>query len=692
MHSVSAPIAHYEVMPYPVTEKLRVDETLYGTTLSDHFRWLEEPSEKTTEWLSQQQQFTLQEIEAMPHVKWLTERWDTLSRYNDSTPPMPCKEGTRHFFRCKTKEQDRWVYYTQKTKEAKPEICVDPNGWPKEHFLDLISASHDGRYVAYGVSEGGNENPVIRILDLETGNHLPDTLDGWKIRSISWCPENAGFFYSAHPLKGTVPEGEEHYWNSAYYHKLGTLRCDDKKVFGSNTDKACYHTAYVTEDTLHEVFSCSKHRKNEVYFRRNNTDEPLTPLVKGFLGSYSVEFYKDQIYILTDEQADMQQIFVASLETPEREKWTLLVPEKEKSKITQCKIIDGRLFVNRLENAYTRIEIYDLKGNFLREVSLPGIGSASFSGYQEARPEVRISYSSFFHPTETFEYDFANDTLTSIHRTPIEVDTSRFETQQVRVTSKDGTAVTMFLLAKKNLVLDGSNPTYLTGYGGFQHSETPGFSSTYLLWLEAGGVVAIPNLRGGGEYGRGWHEAGIKEKKQNVFDDFIASAEYLIAEKYTSPNKLAIQGGSNGGLLVGAVMTQRPDLFRAVLCAVPLLDMIHYHKWGLAKIWEGEYGTSESQEAFRYLLKYSPYHNVKDGTHYPATMITVGENDARVNPCHARKMVARLQEANASSHPILLYHQAASGHSGAATLTDRIKQYALQHAFLMSQLGILVPP
>lgn len=691
MHVSSTHISQYRDLPYPATEKLAVEETLHGMTLRDDYRWLEEPSEKTSQWLVSQQQVTLQQLANTPHVSWLSRRLDALWRYDDSTPPNPSMQGERLFFSCKSKEQERRVYYTQKSKEHEPEVFLDLNKWPKEKSLDLLSVSRDGRYVAYGVADGGNENPEIRIIDLDTAKELSDRVQGWKVRSISWCPGNVGFFYSACPLKGTLPDGEENYWNSAYYHQLGTPASEDKRVFYSSSDKTHYHSAFVTEDTYHEFFYCSKNTKNEVYFRPFGSSEPPTALATGFAGSYSVEFYKDQIYILTDEKADMKQLFVTSIQRPEPSNWRVLIPQKENSKITQFKIIEGRLYVNRLENAYTRLEIYDLEGKFLREISLPGIGSASFSGYQEARPKARISYSSFFHPTETFEYDFVTDTLVSIHQTPVNIDTSRYETKQVWFPSKDGTKVSMFLLANKEVVLDGNNPTYLTGYGGFQRSATPAFSNTYLLWLEAGGVVAIPNLRGGGEYGRSWHEAGIKEKKQNVFDDFIASAEYLIREKYSSPNKLAIQGGSNGGLLVGAVMTQRPELFRAVLCSVPLLDMIRYHKWGLAKIWEAEYGTSDSFEAFQYLLKYSPYHNVKDGIHYPATLITVGENDARVNPCHARKMVARLQEANGSSSPILLYSQESTGHSGAATITERITHHALQHAFLMSQLAVRVP-
>jgi prolyl oligopeptidase len=382
---------------------------------------------------------------------------------------------------------------------------------------------------------------------------------------------------------------------------------------------------------------------------------------------------------------------VTDVTKPERHHWQVLVSERKRSKINCFDIIEGRLYVDRLENASTRIEIYDLRGNYIKDVPLPGIGSASVCGFQETKPGVHLTFTSFFHPSETFEYHFETDTLKSIHRRPLEVDISCYETKQVWITSKDGTKVSMFLLHHKDLVRDGNQPTYLTGYGGFDLCETPAFSSINITWLEAGGIVAIPNLRGGGEYGKEWHEGGMKGNKQNVFDDFIAAAEYLIVEGYTNPSQLAIAGGSNGGLLVGAAMTQRPELFRAVLCEVPLLDMINYHKWGLANIWSTEYGSSEDPEEFRYLLNYSPYHNVWDGTHYPATLITASENDSRVDPCHASKMVARLQKANASNHPIMLYRTASAGHVCGTTLTQDIQQTAHAFSFLMDQLSMKIP-
>jgi prolyl oligopeptidase len=675
---------------YPATERIRVDENIHGTWIIDHYRWLEEESEKTKEWIEKQHTFTLSQIEGKPHEKWLKQRFSELWRYDDTTVPVELSDSDRLFFSGKTKDQDRWVYFTKKNINAPAELLLDPNTWPEYQSLDITSPSDDGRFLAYGIAEGGDENPVIRILDLETGNLLPDTLYGRKQNNVTWLPNSIGFYYTAHPLKGTVPDGEEEYWNATYYHRLGTPFTEDRKVFFSKTDKECYHTPFVTEDNRYEVFYRSEFSKCEVFFRSLGSNEPLIPLATGFDGDYSIEIYQDKIYILTDFGADMLQIFVTDVTKPQRHHWQVLVPERKRSKINSIGIIEGRLYVDRLENACTRIEIYDLNGKYLKDVPLPGIGSAEVCGFQGAKPGVQLTFSSFFHPSETFEYDFETDKLTSIHRRPIDVDTSRYEVKQVWITSNDGTKVSMFLLHHKDIVRDGNHPTFLTGYGGFDICETPAFSTTMITWLEAGGVVAIPNLRGGGEYGKEWHEGGMKEKKQNVFDDFIAAAEYLILEMYTNPSQLAIGGGSNGGLLVGAAMTQRPELFRAVLCEVPLLDMVNYHKWGLANIWNTEYGSSDDPREFQYLLRYSPYHNVWDGIHYPATLITASENDSRVDPCHASKMVARLQRANGSDKLIMLYRATFSGHVGGTTLTQEIEQTAHAFSFLMDQLGMKI--
>ena len=688
--SFSLPIQEH-VPTRPFSTRIPIVENIHGTVVTDNFRWLEHRTDETEKWVSQQHALALSQIGRHPLCNWLSQRLDSLRRYDDTTVCERVAESDHLFFKTKTKEQNRWVYCMKKNKEAPFEIVLDPNTWQKEKTLDVTSPSLDGRYLAYGVATGGDENPVIRIRDLETGMDLPDTLSGWRQRSIRWHSANTGFYYTALPLRGTVPDKEEKYWHSIYYHQLGTSASEDRKVFFSETDKRLYHCVSISEDRRYEVFYRDHGSEKEVLFKRHGTDDPLTPLATGFDGDYNVSFFRDKLYILTDVGAPMQQMYVTDAATPGREHWRVLIPERALSKIEDFDIIEGRLYVKRLENAYTRIEIYDLEGRYLKDIPMPGIGTASVEGFQAIKPGVRLTFSSFFHPQETFEYTFETNALVSIHRTPIEVDPSRFQTQQAWFTSKDGTRVPMFILSGKDMIRDGSNPTYLTGYGGFNRNRSPAFSAEYLAFLEAGGIVAIPNLRGGGEFGRRWHEEGMKEKKQNVFDDFIAAAEFLLAERYTNPSRLAIGGGSNGGLLVGAALTQRPDLFRAVFCQVPLLDMVHYHEWGLANIWSTEYGSSVVPEEFSYLLKYSPYHNVKDQTAYPAVLVVGSENDARVDPCHGRKMVARLQEATISGLPILFYCEGQSGHVGGTTIGQQIEQHSRWYGFLMEQLGMRSP-
>ena len=679
-----------DALSYPLSKQVPFEESVHGTHLVDPYRWLEGSGEEVQEWTHAQTELSRSLIGEGPHISLLTKRYNELWRYDDAMTPQEVLQGTRLFFWAKKKDQDRWVVYTKRDSDAPAVKLFDPNEWDENKSLNEVSSSRDGRYVAYGIAEGGDENPIIRILEIETGKVLPDTLLGWRPRGVCWHPNHDGFFYTANPKEGEVPEGEEFYWNSLYYHKLGTSSDQDKKVFFSADEKECFHSGSVSEDGRWEIFGRWKISENEAFFRRQGTKDPLTPLATGFDGCYFVNIVGDKIYILTDFGAPMNQLFITDVTKPERTHWQVVIPENARSKIKDFVIIGSRLYVSRSESAHTKIEIYDLDGKYLKEIPLPGIGTASMSGHA-SKPEVRLYFSTFFSPTEVFEYEFDTDTLTSIHRTPIDVDTSPFEVKQVWYASKDGTQVSMFILRNKGIAMDGSHPTLLTGYGGFNISLTPGFTSTFIPWFEAGGVVAIPNLRGGGEYGMAWHEAGTKENKQNVFDDFIAAAEWLIEEGYTTSEKLAIKGGSNGGLLVGAAMTQRPELFRAVLCQVPLLDMIRFHKFGLANIWKEEYGSADDPEQFKYLLKYSPYHNVIDGTKYPAALITCALNDARVDPCHARKMVACLQAANAGNYPILLFSESKAGHLGGTTLTHRINQQVFQISFLMQQLGMTVP-
>jgi len=679
----------YQRINYPLNLKVPVVDTLHGTVIIDNYRWLENSdSPEVREWTKNQEKLTHLIIDPLPQRQWLIRRFNQLWRYDDIGIPRKVLDGERIFFRTKKKEDEHWVYNTKENDSSKTVELLNPNKWGQTQTLDLTAPSRDGKYLAFGKAKGGNENPIIRIMEVSTGNILVDTLKGWQQEGVSWLPDNSGFFYSAKPRKGEVPNGEENYWCSVYFHKIGTQGCEDKKVFSHDKVKEYSHWVSISEDGRYMLFYRSQFDKNEVYFKEIGSDEPPMPFVTGFGAGYQVEIIENKFFIKTDKDAPMEKVYVTNVDKPERKNWKEFIPETQ-DKLSYITGIDGHIYAVYSHNAYTKIKIYSLDGKYLRDLPLPTIGSAYVWGYW-SRDDVWVSFSSFTYPSTIFKYNLENNGLVLYHKSPIDVDVSLYTADQVWYTSKDGTKVSMFLIHRKDLKRNGKNPTLLTGYGGFNVPMTPRFSTTYTVWLEAGGMVAIPNLRGGGEYGRKWHEAGMKENKQNVFDDFAAAAEWLIENKYTGPEKLAISGGSNGGLLVGAVTVQRPELFKVVYCAVPLLDMLRYHKFGYANIWATEYGTSEDPEQFKYLYKYSPYHTVANGTEYPAILITSSENDARVHPLHTRKMVARLQEADPDGEPILLLIRKDSGHGGGTTLSTQIEQHADVWAFLMDKLTMKV--
>jgi prolyl oligopeptidase len=475
-----------------------------------------------------------------------------------------------------------------------------------------------------------------------------------------------------------------------WLHKLGTGPEEDIQVFKDDKVKEYWHGVGVTEDGRHEVFYRSLFNVNDVWFRPLGGDQELIPLATGMKNEYGTLFVEDKILITTDEDAPRKMVYVTDVANPGRENWKVFLPEHEKDKLQGVSGIAGKIYATYSHNAYTVVKIYELDGTFIRDLPFPTIGTGWVSG-RWSQPEVWVSFSSYSYPSTTFKYHVDRNELEVYREFPVEVDVADMVADQVWYPSKDGTEVSMFVVYKKGLKKNGKNPTLLYGYGGFDVSMRPRFSTSALVWLEAGGVYCVANLRGGGEYGRQWHEAGMKENKQNVFDDFIAAAEYLIAAGYTSSDKLAIRGGSNGGLLVGAVTVQRPELFRVVDCGVPLLDMLKYHRYGLANIWAEEYGSSDDAEQFAYLNAYSPYHNVKDGVKYPAFLVTGSENDARVDPLHARKMAARLQAADTGGGPICLLVRGKSGHGGGTTISTQIEQYAQEAAFLMYFLGMEAP-
>jgi prolyl oligopeptidase len=680
-----------QTFTYPATKLVPVVNDYHGTEITDNYRWLEDAtSEEVQAWIVEQEAFTHSITDPLPQRTWLEGRFNELWRYDDESIPHPVLEGERLFYWTKKKEDEKWVYMTKANAEAQGQVVLNPNEWAETETLAGTNPSRDGKYVAYGVAHGGDENPVVKVMVTGTGELLPDTLRGWKQSVGSWLPDNEGFFYTCKPLEGEVPEGEHEYWHAAWYHKLGTDASEDVKVFGDDEVKETWHGAWLTEDAQYTVYSRGLFNANELYFRKTGDKGEMIPIATGMENEYSAEIVNGKMLITTNEGAPRKMVYVTDVDKPERENWKVYLPENKEDKLSHISPINGLIYASYTHNTFSLVKIYTLDGKFVRDLPFPTIGSGSVSGRWTSK-DIWASFTSFTYPPTTFKYDSDTNEMEVYHEFPVEVDVEGMVADQVWYDSKDGTPVSMFIVHMDDMKLDGSNPTLLYGYGGFNVSMRPRFSTTALTWLEAGGIYVVTNLRGGGEYGREWHEAGMLDKKQNVFDDFIGAAEYLIEKGYTSPEKLAINGGSNGGLLVGAATVQRPELFKVVLCAVPLLDMVTYHQHGLANIWAEEYGSSDDPEQFQFLHAYSPYHNIKQGVKYPAFLVTGGENDARVDPLHACKMAAALQAADTGGGPIMLLINKASGHGGGTTITTQIAQQAEQRAFLMDQLGMGVP-
>lgn len=673
-------------LKYPKTKKINQIDDYHGTKVLDEYQWLEKYNyEEVKKWVSEQEKITHDYLDKLPQKKSIKKRLNELWRYDERTIPWEVLKGKRIFYYEKKKIEEKWVYYTQENESGEKVELLNPNNWKEEETLSYCIPSVDGKYLAYGKDTGGNENTKITVMDVKSRKLLDDFVTGWKQRGVSWLHDNSGFYYSRKPLKEEVGPGDEHYYDEVYFHKIGTSASEDKKIFYSENKKEYYHSAYVLEDGKHIIFVRDTFGKNEVYLSEVGSNK-IIPVAEGFDANYQVDILGDKIVINTDLDAPNGRLLITDLNKSEKENWKELVEER-KDKLCGFSAIGGRLYLEYLHKAHSKIEIYSLEGKFIRELELPEIGTADVFGYF-SKPTVSVTFSSFLFPYTTYKYDFRKDKLELFFAPPINVDKSKFMTQQVEYFSKDGTKISMFLIGKKNFEKNAKNPVMLTGYGGFGISMTPGFSATTLIWLEAGGILAIPNLRGGGEYGQKWHENGKLEKKQNVFDDFIGAAKWLIKEKYTNPKKLAISGASNGGLLVGTAMAQRPDLFKVVDCGVPLLDMLRYHKLSIANIWAEEYGSSENAQQFKYLYKYSPYHNIKKGVNYPAALFTTSENDSRVDPMHAMKMVAKLQEINPDGEPFLLLVRKGSGHGGGTTVSQGIEHATQEQAFLMDQLGM----
>ncbi|MCD4819969.1 MAG: prolyl oligopeptidase family serine peptidase [Candidatus Cloacimonetes bacterium] len=677
-----------KIMKYPKTEKRPVVETLHGKKIKDDYRWLEnDESDEVKEWDKEQNKFTREYLDKLPQREWLLEKFNELGRYDSVGSIRRLKKTDRIFQYQKKKEEDKYVVYTAENDNAQMVEFINPNKWEEDETLAFFKSTEDGKLVAFGKTKGGDEAPVIHIMEVESRKILSDKMKGWRQTVFFWLPDNSGFYYVCCPLKGEVPAGEEYYWRTVYLHKLGTDSKEDVKIWWDDEVKEKWTAISLTHDNKYEILMKSIFYKDAFWIKKFGSDK-FSVITDDFDAEYRPDYYKGKLYILTNKDTPNYKIYITNVENPGKENWQEFIPETE-YKITNFAIISGRIFVTYLENVHTQIKIFDFAGNYLRNVTLPMLGTAMIYGEEDGK-DTWVWFSSFSYPDTIFIYDFENNQLEEFFRPPMDIDLENIQTDQVWYKSKDGTSIPMFLIYNKKIKRDRNNSVLLNGYGGFNVSMDPYFSLAYTFWIENGGILAIANLRGGGEFGEKWHQAGMKDKKQNVFDDFIAAAEWLIEEKYIRPEKLIVSGGSNGGLLIGAIVTQRPDLMKAALCQVPLLDMIRYHHSSIANIWKEEYGSAENPDEFEYLLKYSPCHNVKDDEHYPTMLITTGINDARVDPFHARKFVALLQDKIFSENSIYLLVQDSSGHGGGTTLSIQFEQWSDYYAFLMDQVGMEV--
>lgn len=677
-------------LQYPSTRKDAIEETLHGTNVADPYRWLENGDQPAVlEWTKQQNAFTRSVLDRLPGRDAIRLRLDELTRLTTLGVPQPAHN--KYFYTKREGTQNQPVLYVRVGVDGPNRPLLDVNQLDAEGTtaLDWFYPSRDGQLLAYGLSVGGNEQSTLRIRDVATGQDRADTIPNARACSLAWLPDSTGFYYTRYPLAGSVPKGEEAYHRRVYFHKLGDDPLQDAEVFGAGREKEDWPNLSLSPDGHWlAVVEQKGWARSEVYVA-DTRQKPLQfrSLVEGVPAIFDATAANDAIFVRTNDRAPRYKLFAVNPNHLERAAWKELIPEGQEV-LEHAYLAHDTIATVSMHRAASRLRLFSRDGKLKKELALPMLGSVVGVGCEPDGKELFYGFQSFTLPQQIFRTDLANNESRLWAAVKADIDFGAFEVKQVDYASKDSTKVTMFLAFKKGLKWDGNNPTILYGYGGFNINLTPSFSAARFAFLERGGVLAIANLRGGGEYGEEWHQSGMLGNKQNVFDDFIAAAEWLIKEKITSPQRLAIQGGSNGGLLTGAAMTQRPDLFRAVVCQVPLLDMVRYHKFLIARLWIPEYGSAEQSDQFHWLHAYSPYHRVKDGEKYPATLFTAAEGDSRVDPLHARKMVARVQAANASPHPILVRLETKAGHGAGKPRNKVLDELTDVYSFLFAQLGV----
>ena len=671
-----------------------VVDRLHGKEVPDPYRWMEEArSPRTREWLKAMDAYSRGVLARLPGRKGLAARLRELSYVDWLSPPV--RKGERYFFARRHKDKEKVVYYWRQGEKGAPRVLLDPNLLSKDGSISVrgVQVDHQGLRAAYKLSRNNSDESELMVMEVATGrNSAIDKIPGAKYARPSWTPGGEGFYYTRLPVDPSIPVADRPGHAAVYFHRLGESHTRDRLVHGKTGDPRKFIHPQLSRDGRH-LFIYVYHGwiRADVYFRRESergVEGGFKPLAVGKKAIYGCYSWKNRIYIRTNEGALNYRLFKVDPDNPGRASWRELIKEQKEGVLKGFAVVGGHLALQYIRRATTRLRIATLEGKVLRDVSFPGLGSASQLSGNPEDDAAYYSFSSFIRPTTIYRTSVSRGGRQVYFQLRLPIDSRPYLVEQVFYPSRDGTRVSMFIIRPRKMPLDGSTPFMLYGYGGFNISLTPRFRPSYFVWLEKGGAIAIPNLRGGGEYGEAWHRAGMLLKKQNTFDDFIAAAEYLIRKKYTRPAKLAIRGGSNGGLLVGAAMTQRPALFRAVACHVPLLDMVRYHLFGSGKTWIGEYGSSEDPAQFKALLAYSPYHRVKRGTSYPALLMMSADSDDRVDPVHARKFTAAIRWATVSPHPVLMRVETRSGHGGGDMVKKRVAARIDEFAFLFRELGV----
>jgi prolyl oligopeptidase len=686
---VSPPLsAQEENLVYPTTKTVEQIDDFHGTQVEDPYRWLEDDvrtSKDVAEWVEAQNKVTFDFLNSIPQRATIQNRMTELWNYEKIGAPF--KRGGRYFFSRNDGLQNQNVLFRQDTLDSEAKVLLDPNSWSTDGTVALAGSafSDDGRYVAYGVQDAGSDWNTWKIMEIETGKVLDDELKWVKFSGAEWTPDSRGFFYARYPQPEEGAAFQSLNTNmKVYYHRVGSPQSsDDHPDWGFQLS--------VSEDGHYLIITVWVGTDDRYRIVVKDLTEPYGlpyELIDNFDHEYSFIDSDDHVlYFKTNVDAPLRRVIAINLKKPARENWKEVIPQTDNA-LAGVGIVGNMFVCDYLKDAKTQVRLHAMDGAFVREVEFPGIGTAAGFDGRRKDTETFYSFSSFALPPTTYRYNMITGASELFRRAAVKFNPDDYETTQIFYHSKDGTRVPMFLCHKKGLKLDGSNPTLLYGYGGFNISITPSFSVSRLTWMEMGGVLAVANLRGGGEYGEPWHKAGTKQNKQNVFDDFIAAAEWLIANKYTSSKKLAIQGGSNGGLLVGACMTQRPDLFGACLPAVGVMDMLRFHKFTAGRFWTDDYGSADSAEEFSALWKYSPYHNLKGGTQYPATLITTADTDDRVVPGHSFKFASQLQASQSGTAPTLIRIETRAGHGAGKPTAKIIEEASDQWAFLVKTLGM----